>query len=267
MNTNNQIGILCAIFTYNEERRIKSVIDSAKTIADEILIVDNNSSDATCDIANKNGAKIIKHSFPPNEYKNRIKLVFDYAASCPDVEFVTHLNCSERFLISKSDVYNYLSSGSDALACYRKSLTDGVPTHPYHIVYIYRSLFDSHHSFRFIRKTMWDESKCEIHREWQPYEHSKTTALPVWITVVQQFRDGDITVNEQKHLLYAKEEASSKGPQSLWLGMIRILFKNLFYIANNLPYLITNPNKTYILSIIQHIRYYSLVEILRIKDG
>jgi glycosyltransferase involved in cell wall biosynthesis len=90
VNTNKTIGILCAIFTYNEENRIKYVIESAKTAANEILIVDNNASDATCDIAKNSGAKNIKYSFPPNEYKNRIKLVFDYAASRPNVEFVAH---------------------------------------------------------------------------------------------------------------------------------------------------------------------------------
>lgn len=266
MKTNNQIGILCAIFTYNEERRIKSVIDSAKTIADEILIVDNNSSDATCDIANKNGAQIIKHSFPPNEYKNRIKLVFDYAASCPDVEFVTHLNCSERFSIKKNQIDKYLHFPTDAIACYRRSITDGVPTHPYHLVYLYRSLSNTNHSFRFIRKTKWDETKCTIHREWQPYKNSRKKAVPVWINVVHQYRDGDIMLNEQKHLLYAKEEASSKGKQSFGLGMIRISLRSIAYLLNNLPYLVIRYEKTYALTILQHVRYYVLVEILRIKD-
>jgi glycosyltransferase involved in cell wall biosynthesis len=47
------------IITKNEEDRIEQVINAAKEIADEILVIDSGSSDDTCKIAAKAGAKIL----------------------------------------------------------------------------------------------------------------------------------------------------------------------------------------------------------------
>ncbi len=47
------------IITKNEEDRIEQVINAAKEIADEILIIDSGSGDDTCKIATKAGAKVL----------------------------------------------------------------------------------------------------------------------------------------------------------------------------------------------------------------
>jgi len=47
------------IITKNESDRIENVIKAVKNIADEILVIDSGSSDNTCEIASKAGAKVI----------------------------------------------------------------------------------------------------------------------------------------------------------------------------------------------------------------
>ncbi|MBR0252651.1 MAG: glycosyltransferase family 2 protein [Synergistaceae bacterium] len=51
------------IVTLNEERRLASVIESAKDLVDEIIIVDSGSTDRTEEIAKSFGAKFIYHKF------------------------------------------------------------------------------------------------------------------------------------------------------------------------------------------------------------
>jgi glycosyltransferase involved in cell wall biosynthesis len=51
------------IITYNEEHNISRCIESVKSIADEILVVDSHSTDNTIDVAQRLGAKVLIHSF------------------------------------------------------------------------------------------------------------------------------------------------------------------------------------------------------------
>jgi glycosyltransferase involved in cell wall biosynthesis len=51
------------IITYNEEKNIGRCIDSVKTLADEILILDSNSNDNTVAIAESMGATVKQESF------------------------------------------------------------------------------------------------------------------------------------------------------------------------------------------------------------
>ena len=51
------------IITYNEEQIIARTIDSVKNIADEIVIIDSNSTDKTVEIAKSKGAKVITQSW------------------------------------------------------------------------------------------------------------------------------------------------------------------------------------------------------------
>ena len=50
--------ISATILTYNEERRIDSCLESLKDIADEIIVVDSNSTDATLEICRRHGCRI-----------------------------------------------------------------------------------------------------------------------------------------------------------------------------------------------------------------
>jgi len=54
--------IIATIPAYNEERFIGSVILKAKKYVDEVVVIDDGSTDATAEIAEAAGAKIIRHN-------------------------------------------------------------------------------------------------------------------------------------------------------------------------------------------------------------
>ncbi len=59
MKTDNSITAL--ILTKDEEKHIERCINSLKDACDEILVVDSFSTDKTCEIAERLGAKVVKH--------------------------------------------------------------------------------------------------------------------------------------------------------------------------------------------------------------
>jgi len=61
--------------TYNEEKNIKSCLDSVKNLADEIVVVDGTSQDKTRQIAKKMGARVFKVKNVPIFHKNKQKAV------------------------------------------------------------------------------------------------------------------------------------------------------------------------------------------------
>jgi glycosyltransferase involved in cell wall biosynthesis len=65
------IPISVVIITYNEEKNIEGCIQSVKSIADEIIVVDSGSTDQTVNISSALGAKVIHHPFEGHiEQKN-----------------------------------------------------------------------------------------------------------------------------------------------------------------------------------------------------
>lgn len=52
--------ITAAVLTKNEEKNIEDCLEGLRW-CDEILVIDDNSSDKTCEIARKTGAKVVKH--------------------------------------------------------------------------------------------------------------------------------------------------------------------------------------------------------------
>lgn len=57
------VKISAVIITYNEERNIARCIDSIRSVADEIVVVDSYSTDKTCEIALEKGARVVRHPF------------------------------------------------------------------------------------------------------------------------------------------------------------------------------------------------------------
>ncbi len=55
-----KVQISAALATFNEENNIVDCIKSLKTFADEIVVVDGNSTDRTAELAENNGARVIE---------------------------------------------------------------------------------------------------------------------------------------------------------------------------------------------------------------
>ena len=66
------MNLSVVIITFNEERNIGRCLDSVKTIADEIVVLDSFSTDKTEEICKAKGAKFFQHAFDGHiEQKNR----------------------------------------------------------------------------------------------------------------------------------------------------------------------------------------------------
>src|SRR5690606_29816071 len=60
------------IITFNEEKNIERCLQSVKTIADEIIVLDSFSTDRTPEICKDHGARFFTHVFDGHiEQKNR----------------------------------------------------------------------------------------------------------------------------------------------------------------------------------------------------
>jgi len=57
------VRLSVVIITLNEEKNIRRCLQSVKEVADEIVVVDSFSTDATESICRKHGARFIQHSF------------------------------------------------------------------------------------------------------------------------------------------------------------------------------------------------------------
>jgi glycosyltransferase involved in cell wall biosynthesis len=53
----------CYVLTFNSERRLAQVLDAARRVADDLLVVDSGSTDRTCAIAAGTGARILSRAF------------------------------------------------------------------------------------------------------------------------------------------------------------------------------------------------------------
>ena len=67
----SQVDISAVIITFNEQENIGRCLDSVADVADEIVVVDSFSTDATADICSNRGARFIRHPFEGHiEQKN-----------------------------------------------------------------------------------------------------------------------------------------------------------------------------------------------------
>ena len=83
------IKLSCAIITLNEERNVARCIESLAGIADEIVVIDSGSTDATEAICRSYGVKFIQHDFEGYvEQKN-------FAVSQCAFEYILSLDADE----------------------------------------------------------------------------------------------------------------------------------------------------------------------------
>lgn len=81
--------ISATILTYNEERRIRTCLESLMGVADEIIVVDSNSTDATVEICKEYGCKITRRSL------NGFGAQRQYATSLTSHPYVLSIDADE----------------------------------------------------------------------------------------------------------------------------------------------------------------------------
>ena len=84
------IKLSVVIITLNEEDRLEESLKSCFDIADEIVVLDSFSTDKTCEIAAKYGAKIYKNKFI--DYGSQKNVALDKAEN----EWILNLDADER---------------------------------------------------------------------------------------------------------------------------------------------------------------------------
>jgi glycosyltransferase involved in cell wall biosynthesis len=77
------------IITYNEEQNIARCLQSLQDLADELIVVDSDSTDGTCAIAASMGAKVIRHTFEGYAAQK------NFAASCAAGDWVLSVDADE----------------------------------------------------------------------------------------------------------------------------------------------------------------------------
>ncbi len=82
--------ITANIITLNEEHNIKDCIDSLKSVCDEIIVVDSNSTDTTVDIARSLNAKVVVQSYLGDGPQKNV--VLDHAAH----DWILSIDADER---------------------------------------------------------------------------------------------------------------------------------------------------------------------------
>lgn len=86
---NNNLTVV--VLTKNEEKNIVAVVQNAKKIAAEVLIVDSGSTDKTVQLAEENGAKVVYRAWDNDFAAQR-----NFALQHVKTEWVLYLDADER---------------------------------------------------------------------------------------------------------------------------------------------------------------------------
>ncbi len=63
MSSQNKLKIIAVIPCLNEENYIADVVVRSRKYVDEVIVIDDGSTDLTAEIARKTGAEVISHAF------------------------------------------------------------------------------------------------------------------------------------------------------------------------------------------------------------
>lgn len=87
---NHPVKLSAALISFNEEERIKTTLESLKELADEIVIIDSNSTDRTALIASTYGAKFITK--PWSGFRDQKNALFGECSG----QWILYLDCDEE---------------------------------------------------------------------------------------------------------------------------------------------------------------------------
>ncbi len=110
--------ITVTIITLNEEENIQACIESARQVADEIIVVDSLSTDKTREIAKSLGAHVFKQSYLGDGLQK------DFGVQFAKNDWILHLDADERLdaeMVAEIHAINYAETPYDAYAFRRKN--------------------------------------------------------------------------------------------------------------------------------------------------
>ena len=83
--------VTVVVLTKNEEKNIAAVVQNAKKVAAEVLIVDSGSTDKTVQLAEENGAKVVYRAWD-NDFAAQRNFALQHVKN----EWVLYLDADER---------------------------------------------------------------------------------------------------------------------------------------------------------------------------
>ena len=114
----NKVQLSVVLATFNEEQNIGQCLESVKTLADEIVVVDGSSADRTRDIADSYSAKGIKTENHPIFHINKQK-----ALEAAKGEWILQLDADERVSEELAgEIQKVVRLGKDELEEYQGKL-------------------------------------------------------------------------------------------------------------------------------------------------
>lgn len=108
------MSVCVAILTKNEESNIVEVIDNAKKLTDDILIIDSGSIDKTVEFAKANGAKVVYRAWDSDFAAQR-----NFALEHVNTNWVMYLDADERMSDELVEsIKKVLSKNNQAMYCF-----------------------------------------------------------------------------------------------------------------------------------------------------
>jgi dolichol-phosphate mannosyltransferase len=192
-----QLRVLAVPVAFNEETKIGNVIDRFNRChVDEILVVDDCSTDNTPEVIRTHGANIIRHS-KRSGVGSAIRTAISYARSNGfDVLVILAGNDKDRPQEIPRLLHPIIEDGYDFvqgsrylpggefgnMPVYRRVATQFV--HPWLFTLVTRRrITDSTNGFRAIRLSLFDDAQINIHQDWlnayelEPYLFFKAIRL------------------------------------------------------------------------------------------
>ncbi len=111
------LNLSVALIVYNEEERLAKTLESIKDIASEIIVIDSNSTDNTCAIAESYGAKIYNE-----EWRGFVDQKNSLTKKCTK-EYILYLDADEvvGYELKKAIIDAVMSGKSDGCYIRRKT--------------------------------------------------------------------------------------------------------------------------------------------------
>jgi len=235
------------IAAYNEEDRIKGVIDSIHEFSDKIIVLDPGSSDKTVEFA-KSYPKVCicpvgKDMFDINgRINSALRIIKERSSS----EWIFMMNCGERFTKTLGkELVRLINLSPDlcGVSVYRQSYTFDVKTHNQKAFYILQSFFKTKNNYRLIKYPAWDVEKSRMHSEFPVLLNclNKTIWLkPLDALSLKHYRLGNLDDFEKKHSQYSTNEANEFLMQGRKSSVFRMCVKPLVVFLYFFPSILTS---------------------------